>query len=57
MKTYDIILTNGLIYRVEGIIIRVDENTGQSIIYSENIPGYTKIVAIVPSTALVIVVS
>ena len=57
MKTYEIFLTTGHIYRVEGMIINVDENTGQSIIYSENNPVYTKIVAVIPSTASVRVVS
>jgi hypothetical protein len=57
MKTYEIILANGHIYRVEGMIINVDENTGRSIIYSENNPIYVNIVAVIPSDASVWVVS
>lgn len=57
MKTYEIFLITGHIYRVEGMIINIDKNTGQSIIYSENNPIYTKIVAVIPSTASVRVVS
>jgi hypothetical protein len=53
MKTFDIFLADGNFYKVEGMIICVDENTGQAIIYSENNPVYTNIVAIIPPTASV----
>ena len=54
MKKFKIVLQTGESIIIEGTIIQFSD-TGQSIIYSENNPVYTKIVAIIPSTALVIV--
>jgi len=56
MKTFEIISGTGETYiNVEGEIITVNENTGQSIIFSKNDPTYTNIVAVIPATMIVII--
>jgi len=54
MKKFKIFFLTGESIIIEGMMIQLSD-TGQSIIYSENNPVYTKIVAIIPVTALVIV--
>jgi hypothetical protein len=57
MKTYQIFLANGETWRVRGAIMVVNKKTGQSIIYSLYEVVNTNIVAVIPSSALVAVVS
>jgi hypothetical protein len=52
MKTYEVYLISGHVYRVQGVTVNVNENTGQSIIYAVN-----SIVAVIPSTASIRIIS
>jgi len=53
MKIYDIFLATGQTFRVKGMMLQRDEETGQTTIYSTNNPTYIYIVAIIPSTAAI----
>ena len=53
MKTFQVYLSTGQNVKIEGAMINVNEDSGQSIIYSENNPVYSNIVAVIPSNACV----